>query len=831
MIFAKASEHKAIVYKDREFTYNQFLQQTHFYANTFSKNVQPKKILIYAENSDQWIFAFYGGIRTGAIIVPVDALSTTKELAYILHDCQPECIFTEAGKIDVVNEALKQAQHTCEIFTANDIVEQNDAPITDLIIDDEDKTIAIIYTSGTTGSPKGVMISTKNIKFNIDSVAVGVPIYNANRNVMILLPLHHVFPLLGTMIAPLSIGSSVYIAENLTAESILGTLQRGKISLFIGVPRLYEILVKSIMNTINGSFITKTMYKLAKAINSPKFSKFIFKKVHTKFGGHIDYLVSGGASLPTDIGDCLKVLGFQVLEGYGMTETAPMICFTRPWNIRVGYVGEPLVGIELKIDENGEICVKGDNVMQGYYNRPEETAQIIQDGWLHTGDMGVIDNKCLKITGRIKEIIVTANGKNINPEEVEQEILKDSPCIKEIGVFLKDSVLQCIIVPQMSELRENANEMILEILRTEIEKYNHSVAPYKRIKNIHIYSGELPKTRLMKLQRYKLESLITKKAENETTETEVPRSDVYIRLKKFLDSETNMDTKENDHFEIDLAIDSLGKIALLTFVEQNFKVCVTEAQLDELNTLGKLSTYIEEHQTEGAENTSISWKEILSTKKYSTKIPKAGIIQAICSHLVRFLMYTFYMFNYKKHGKFEMPKQPCIIVANHRSALDGYFITSKLRPKVVKNTFFFAKEKHLHSKFAHFMARKNNVILMDINKNVRDSLQQMAAVLQKGKNVIIFPEGTRSSNNKLQTFKDSFAILSKELNIPIVPVAISGSERAVFKKINIPRPFAKISVDFLKPVVPKATTTIEEIKNNVITQISNKLFEYQIKTA
>ena len=290
-----------------------------------------------------------------------------------------------------------------------------------------------------------------------------------------------------------------------------------------------------------------------------------------------------------------------------------------------------------------------------------------------------------------------------------------------------------------------------------------------------------------------------------------------------------MNAKENDHFEIDLAIDSLGKIALLTFVEQNFKVPITEAQVDEINTLGKLSTYIEQHKTEGTVNTNISWKEILSTKKYNTKIPKAGIIQAICSHLVRFLMNAVYMFNYRKHGKFEMPKQPCIIVANHRSALDGYFITSKLRPRVVKNTFFFAKEKHLHSKFAHFMARKNNVILMDINKNVRDSLQQMAAVLQKGKNVIIFPEGTRSVDNKLNTFKDSFAILSKELNIPVIPVAISGSERAVFKKFNIPRPFAKISVDFLSPVVPKKNSTIEEIKNNVVMQITKKLNDYQMK--
>ena len=829
MIFAKQSEHKAIVYKENEYTYNDLLRISSDYATAFTAKTKPSKIVIYADNSDEWILAFYGCIRTGAIIVPVDAQSTTKELAYILKDCKPECIFTEASKKDVVNKAMELAELSCNVLTANDVERNPNTPVTDIVVDDLDKTLLLIYTSGTTGTPKGVMISTRNIEFNVDSVSVDVPIYRSDRNVMVLLPLHHAFPLLGTMVGPLRVGTTLYIAENLSAESILGTLQRGKISIFVGVPRLYEILTKKIMETINGSFATKMLYKVVKALNSRKISKVVFKKVHEKFGGHIDYLVSGGASLPQETGEILKTLGFSVLEGYGMTETAPMICFTRPWDIRVGYVGEPLNGIQVKIDENGEVCVKGDNVMQGYYNRPEETAQVLKDGWLHTGDMGAFDGKCLKITGRIKDIIVTANGKNINPEEIEQEIMKESPCIKEIGVFLHNSVLQCIIVPQMIELRDKSLNNMNEVLRMEIEKYNQSVAQYKRIKNIHIYSGELPKTRLMKIQRFKLQSLIEQNNKDTKTESETPKSEVYLRLKKFIDSETGCNAKENDHFEIDLAIDSLGKIALLTYVEQVFKISITEMQLDELNTLNKLTAYVEQNQTEGTINTNISWKEILSTKKYNTKIPKAGIIQAICSHFVRFLMHAVYMFNYRKHGNFEMPKQPCIIVANHRSALDGYFITSKLRQNVVKKTFFFAKEKHLHSRFAHFLARKNNVILMDINKNVRDSLQQMAAVLQAGKNVIIFPEGTRSNDNKLNTFKDSFAILSKELNVPVVPVAISGSERAVFNKFNIPRPFAKISIDFLTPVVPKKTSTIEGIRNNVVMQISNRLHDYQMQ--
>lgn len=183
------------------------------------------------------------------------------------------------------------------------------------------------------------------------------------------------------------------------------------------------------------------------------------------------------------------------------------------------------------------------------------------------------------------------------------------------------------------------------------------------------------------------------------------------------------------------------------------------------------------------------------------------------------------VYNLKKHGYLESSEQPCIIVANHRSMLDGYFITSKLKSKFVKNTFFFAKDKHLRNKVALYLARKNNVILMDINKNVRESLQQMAMVSQEGKNIIIFPEGTRSKDGKLLAFKDSFAILSKELNVPVVPVAISGAERAVFKKVKLPRPFAKISVHFLPMIHPEGLS-VDEIRQRVVDVIAAQLAGY-----
>ncbi len=813
----------AIVFRGERYDYARLLQCAARYGQRFARDGQPKKILIFAENSPAWIFAFYGSVRSGAITVPVDVQSTVSELAYILADCRPDVLFTSAAKRAVADAALAQAGVACAVLTESDIdlgtVAQE--PVEAITFDDMERTMLIIYTSGTTGSPKGVMLSFRNALFNVHAVSDDVRIFTPERNTMILLPLHHAFPLMGSLVAPLYVGQTVAIADGLNAESILKTLNDGQINIIIGVPRLYELLAKGIMGQIDASWATRTLFKLMQKIGSPRLSKIVFDKVHKKFGGHIDFLVSGGAALPTDIATVFKTLGFTVLEGYGMTETAPMISFTRPWNVQVGYAGEPLPRIDVKIDENGEVCVRGDNVMQGYYNRPDETAEIIRDGWLHTGDMGELSpTKGLKLTGRIKEIIVTPNGKNINPAEVEEAIVRLSSYVKEVGVFLKDSVLQCVVVPQLSAVRDRSLENMETVLKEEIARYNQTVAPYKRIKKIHIVSGELPKTRLMKLQRFKLAELVSEHKKTAAAD-EQPHSEIYATLKAYIDKETDSNAGENDDFEIDLAMDSLGKVALLTFVESRFGVSLDEAQLDQLNTLGKLSAYLEQHghQTDG-ELKKVTWKEILSNKVQNFVVPRAGFIQAFCSRMAKTLINLVY--RSRRRGSADLPAQPCIIVANHRSMLDGYLITSKLKRKTVRNTFFFAKDKHLRTKFAHFLAQRNNVILMDINKNVRESLQQMAAVLRQGKNIIIFPEGTRSKSGKMLAFKDSFAILSKELNVPVVPVAICGSERAVLKRIRLPRFFAKISVEFLEPISPESLSP-DEIRAKTVALIADRL--------
>jgi long-chain acyl-CoA synthetase len=541
--------------------------------------------------------------------------------------------------------------------------------------------------------------------------------------------------------------------------------------------------------------------------------------VHQKFGGNLQYLVSGGAALPTDIAKIYRILGFYVLEGYGMTECAPMITFTRPGEWRYGCAGRLLPGCEMKIAENDEVLVRGNNVMQGYYKQPEDSAAILKEGWLHTGDTGIIDQYGVRITGRIKEIIVTSNGKNINPVEVEFELMKNSIFMKEIAVFLHNDQLHLLIYPEMSAVRLHSDGDMEELLKEEIAEYNRNAMSYKRIQQFHIVSEELPKSRLGKVQRFKLEEFIQNKEKKPDEDIE-QFSATFKILKQFIDKELNVNAHSDDHFEIDLAMDSLSKLSLLTFIENAFALPLKAQELDELCSLEKLTPFIEKHATEYNEN-EVSWKEILQTEKPALKLKRYAFTNWITTTLIKLIGHTYFYLRGK--GKEHIPNKPVIFVANHRSGLDGALVIARLPWKRVKNTYMFAKDKHFHFGIARFLAPRNNIILMNINTNLRESLVQMSEVLKQGKNVIIFPEGTRSKDKKMKEFKDMFAILSKELKIPILPVAISGSERAAFHFKRIPRPFTRIFVEFLPPVYPNTEENVQELKENVQKRVENAL--------
>lgn len=815
----------AIIAGEREISFSELLQRVTLFSRK-SPQKTGERTLIFAENREGWIYAFYSVWANHGIAVPVDASSTVSDVAYIINDCKPVLVWTSRDKLEVMKAAVKETGSALEIHLIDDYetVEMNETEAE--ITYKEEDTALIIYTSGTTGSPKGVMLSFQNLLVNLRAVSEEVPIFTAERRTLILLPLHHVLPLVGTVVMPLYIGGGVAICPSMSGPDIMDTMQKGKVAIMIGVPRLWQTLYAGIKKKIDASAIARALFSLCARVNSVTFSRFVFKAVHKKMGGHIKYLVSGGAALEREIALGLQTLGLELLEGYGMTEAAPMIAFTRPGDLVPNCVGKPIPAMDCKI-VNGEVCAKGPNVMQGYYNRPHETAAVIdKDGYLHTGDLGYLDD-CgrLYLTGRSKEIIVLSNGKNVQPSEIEYKLEKYAERVKEAAVVQDGDMLRAIIVPREEWAKDLTDEEVEETLKREVlEPYNLTVTNYKKLMSLFVYRSELPRTRLEKLQRYKLKDIIaadTSSAwqEKPAEEVEEPTFEEYHILKTYIEEEKHIQLHPTDHIETDLAFDSLDMVTLQGFIQQTFGTTVNAADMPRFKNIQAMAEHVAYSKTR-MEVKVEDWHEFLNSDSSALELPHGNIG-------VPLLVKSSYMF-FKAYNRFEIngteniPSEgPIIIAPNHQSYLDGALVSIGLPMKIFKDSYFYATKEHVQGPIRKYLARHNNIIIMEPG-NLRDSILKLAEVLKQGKNVIIFPEGSRSRTGRLTDFKKTFAILSRELQVPILPVCIKGAFEALPRSKRFVSPH-KIKIEFLAPIVPDSNLSYEEIANQVKQVIDDRL--------
>lgn len=755
-----------------------------------------ERIAIFAENSPQWAFVLYAVWQKRGICVPVDHLSSVDDLAHILNDCRPKSIFCSQTTSETARQAMAAAGVETTLLLLEDLdvsPAEADPPAPALDRDLQD-TALIMYTSGTTGDSKGVMLSFENLKTNYDGFSKA-KIYTPDQRILVMLPLHHILPLVGTLIGAFHCGCTIIFSPSLSPSDILQTLQQHGVTMIIGVPRFYSLITDNIRAKIAASPVARGLYALAKCVGSQRFSSIIFKSVQRKFGGHMQFLVSGGAPLDPAVAECLETLGFCVLEGYGMTEAAPMITFPRPAHYKLGACGQALEACEVRIND-GEIITRGPNVMQGYYNRPDETAAVIKDGWLYTGDLGKLDDEgFLYVTGRKKEIIVLPNGKNINPNELEEKLIHIIPELEEAAVFMDGHALHALL-----RLREDAGPVsnAPDVAHDELlSRYNEQATPYKRIQRFTIVSEELPRTRMGKIKRFLLPQMAGP-APAPATRPPEPDTDTYHQLKQFIGTLVSTPVYADARLGSDLALDSLGRLSLQVFIHESYGIDLKDSDFQRLTTLRQLADYTH-LQKVSSDVGAVDWPRILQAAP-DLPLPYSGIIHSGLILLTR--LFVRLAFRFRVSGRDRLPRDPFILAANHQCFIDGLFIAAALHAAQMRHTFFFAKEQHVRGRFLQFMARRNNMIVVDINNKLMRSVQQLAAALQQGKNVIIFPEGTRTKTGQMGAFKPTFAILSRELDIPIVPVTIQGAYEILPKGKRVPRLFKKITVTIHDPIQP-----------------------------
>ena len=489
------------------------------------------RIAILSESRPEWAVAFFASIRSGAVAVPVDVKLTQSELSSILADAEPRFLFVSRQLLETALVLQTELPFQMSIVVMNQREDADDYPSlaqlqasTDYegVERDFDETALIVYTSGTTGAPKGVMISFRNLGYQVMNFECVMKL--SSKDVLLsMLPLNHLLELTCGLLGVLYAGGTICYSHSLFPHEIAEVMREKKVTAMITVPIFLKMLKAGIEREVGrADAARRLLFRVALHVaprRGPRFiKKLLFHKVHKQFGGRLKNFISGGASLEADVSAFFDRLGIPIYLGYGLTETSPVISVNTPKASRVNSVGRPLPGVRIRIRSNGgqegegEILTAGPHVMQGYYARADLTAKVVdQDGWFHTGDLGKLDKDgFLYITGRIKNLIVLGSGKKVNPEEVEAVILR-STLVKEVcvlGRMSQDGLTRgteevcAVVVPLEPAVSQSKHQSeIADEIKEEVARISQDLASYKRPSRVYVRFEDLPKTTTRKIKR------------------------------------------------------------------------------------------------------------------------------------------------------------------------------------------------------------------------------------------------------------------------------------------------------------------------------------------
>ncbi len=872
-------------------TFAELTRMSESVANWLSTRVpRDARVAILAANHPRWVAAYLGIIAAGRTAVPLDTAFHAEQVKKLLIDSGASLLFCDVKHLPVAREAvdglsvgLVMTSAMSELAAATQSTAnpthrterdewgtQGLSPLVaefacdlDSILADgpggflplvpgENDLAALLYTSGTTADPKGVMLTHANLVGEANSVLAVMKI-GPEDALLGILPMFHVLAQMANLFLPLFNGARVVYLETLNTTELLRALQERGITAFCVVPQFFYLIHERIFKELNkrGKFtlrLVRTLMALNRGLRRVGINagKVFFGKIHATFGARMRYLVTGGSRFDPAIARDFYSFGIDVLNAYGLTETTGGAFINPPGHpIVFGSVGRPFPGVEAKIVDPqpvtegappaGEIAIRGAIVMKGYWNRQQATAEVLRDGWFYTGDLGYFDSGGnLFITGRRKEVIVLANGKNVYPEEVEAHYLQ-APYVKEICVMALEARrgdptserLHAVVVPNFERLRERKIVNAKEVIRIDIEALSHKIASSKRLGGYDIWQEELPRTTTRKLKRFQIEKKVWELQQNQgdsdrgaetsaalTNDEQlwVQREEVKRALAIVQESARNSTGAivPRSNLELDLGLDSMQRVELLMALEQQMGGDVPESQLAEIYTVRDLveAVLASAGRGEGQAGAAVpAWSTILSepvTDPEVLALAQHNIFFEVFFFLLGKLIYLFALdrFHLKTRGLENLPeKGPFLVCPNHQSYVDPMVMAGGFPWRLFRDTFAVGTSDIFAEGFMRRLAGWLRVAVVDPDANLVPAMRAGAYGLSQGHILLLYPEGERTDDGTPRVFRKGAAILSIHTRAPIVPVAIEGFYEAWPRHKKFPK-FGNLQIVFGKPIQP-----------------------------
>jgi long-chain acyl-CoA synthetase len=798
------------------------------------------RVPIIAENDGTWCGAYLGVLRAGAVAVPLDTNYSSDQVAKLLKDCGASAVLTSRQFAPLAQAAMQLGAPRPIADIHADFDGQVEQPP---VHAGGDEPAVILYTSGTTADPKGVVMTHRNIIAERTGAFQLVHVDERDA-VLSVLPLFHALAQMANLLLPFSVGARVVYLETLNTTELTRALQERGITAFVCVPQFFYLLHEKIDGRIRA--LPMPVRALVRGLAAANLrvrrslrlnpGGLLFRGIHRSLGPHLRLLVTGGARFDPSINEALFALGFSIRQAYGLTECSGAATVSDEGEPHLESVGRVLPGNELRIDasegEEGEVLIRGPIVMQGYFNRPDQNASTLKDGWLHTGDLGRIDGQGrLFITGRSKEVIVLGSGKNIYPEEIEAHYER-SPFIEELCVVgvsrpgePTSERLHAVIRPDAEALRARGAVNMRELVRFELEGLSVQLPAHKRILGFDITLDPLPRTTTKKLKRFEIQKQIaTRKEERRGGDEDAaawPGDAATQRILGIIREQVRTDAPvvPASHLELDLGLDSMERVELFVHLTGTLQVEIPDEAAQQLHTAGELVEACRSRLREGWETAERvqPWERLLQEPPADagvlSELHKAKRIRAallfVALKTVSAILHL--AVGLRVRGRRHIPAGgPFVISPNHQSYVDAFLLVGALPFRAFKEMFFVGAAEYFQTPLMRWVARVVNVIPIDPDSNLVAAMQAGAYGLRQNKVLVLFPEGERSIDGTVKEFRKGAAILSHHTKSPIVPVAIDGAwdmwarGRSINWRAWLPWAGTRARVEFLPPLPPLA---------------------------